>query len=640
MAKFHLKMKRVISFVLLFCISLPCVAQKENYAATLIDPILKENANAVIRLEQYNIDITSQKSMIVSQKRAVTVLNESGLEDIGAVVHYDPRNKVKKLSATVYDGLGKEIKSLKRKDFRDVSVADGVSVFNDNRMLYLDYTPVGYPFTMVFEAETETSNTAFIPSWTPLDGYYVSTEKSVINITYPKDMGFHYKEANFGQKPIHKSESELTVSYSADHLKALKGEESSPGFNEIAPVVYFRTDKFNLEGVDGEAKTWEEYGKWYYNSLLAGTDELPLETQIKIKALVGSEQNPLEIAKIVYKYVQDRTRYVSIQVGIGGFKPMLAKDVDKLGYGDCKALSNYTRALLKAVNVNAYNVLIYGGRKVNIQTDFVSQQGNHMILCIPDGDNYVWLECTDQQGPFGYSGHFTDNRDALVIKPDGGQIVHTVVYPDTQNTQVSHGSYVISPDGHISASVSIVSKGIQYSDAAKTASLSATEKDDFYKEYFDNINNLKFSRLNLVDDKKSISFAQDIQFSADGYCSVNGNRMMFVANVFNCNHRTPKRYRNRENPFEINYGFCDEDEIVIKLPEGYEVEAVPDVLETKTKYGEYTARFVKNSDNTITYKRRLLINSSRYDSKDYEDYRLFREQVFKNDNAKIVVTKK
>jgi hypothetical protein len=56
-------------------------------------------------------------------------------------------------------------------------------------------------------------------------------------------------------------------------------------------------------------------------------------------------KEPIMKAKLIYDYVQQKSRYVSIQVGIGGWKPMDASDVDRLGYGDCKGLTNYTKAL-------------------------------------------------------------------------------------------------------------------------------------------------------------------------------------------------------------------------------------------------------------------------------------------------------
>ena len=43
---------------------------------------------------------------------------------------------------------------------------------------------------------------------------------------------------------------------------------------------------------------------------------------------------------------------------------------------------------------------------VNIESDFVSMQGNHMILSIPNGDNYIWLECTSQDDSFWLPRYF------------------------------------------------------------------------------------------------------------------------------------------------------------------------------------------------------------------------------------------
>ena len=617
-------------------------SQNIDYSTFLLPKELNENANAIIRLDQRDVVIASQRSMTIKYKRVVTVLNENGVSDIDASEYYNPTRKVKRIEATIFDAGGREIKSFKKRDFKDVSAADGFSIFLDNRVIYLDYTPIAYPFTVVFESEVETSNTAFIAPWLPVDSYYVSTQKAILNVTYLKQLGFKYKEENFLPKyVIKKTETENTLTYTAENIHALKGEESSPKIIEIVPVVYMKVEKFNLEGVDGEAKTWAEWGKWYYDSILTGTDELSEETQNKIKQLVGNEKNPIEIAKIVYKFVQDKTRYVSIQVGIGGYKPMLAKDVDRLGYGDCKALSNYTRSLLKIVNVPSYDVLIYGDRNMrSFQPDFVSQQGNHMIVCVPDGDNYLWLECTNQNSPFAYQGTFTDNRDALVIKPEGGQIVRTKAFADKENSQITSGNYTISADGNLSGSISIVSKGVQYDAVYGNERLSVQDKDNTYKEYFENINNLRLNKINFKNNRNLIEFTQTIELSATGFASSNQNKLMFVANAFNCNTNTPKRYRNRENPFELKRGFYDYDEITINIPTDYQVEAIPQNTEISNKYGEYHTQIVNNNNNTLTYKRTLIIKSGLYESKDYDEYRLFKEQVSKNDNAKIILNKK
>lgn len=634
-------MKNLFFVLLFFQFIFISSAQKDEYSIAAISDSLMQNANAVVRLNQMDITIASQKSMSIKTQRIVTVLNEKGLNVTDAYQHYDKTTSVRTIEAIVYDASGNEIKRIKRKDFKDQSAVSGGTLFSDNHILYLEYTPISYPFTIAYTSETETSNTAFIPQWYFVGSYYVSVEKCVLNVVYPGNLGFKKKEFQFSGFNIQKTiDTDTNLRYAAVNIMAQKSEDYSPPFKNLFPTVMMGLEHFHLEGVDGTAATWEAFGKWYGDKILTGTTVLPEETKIKIKALVGEEKDPVKKAKIVYDYVQKKSRYVNIAIGIGGWKPMLAADVDRLGYGDCKALTNYTKALLQVVNVPAYNTILYGDRnKFDIQSDFVSMQGNHMILAIPTGDNYTWLECTSQDDPFGYQGTFTDDRDVLVVKPEGGVIVRTKIYEDKGNLQIDKGSYSIDEGGNFSGSVKIISEGSQYSSKSRLESLQPTEKETHYKEYWDNISNLKLSKITFTNDKENVRFTEDIQVSALNYAAISANKMIFVVDAFNKNDGNVKRIRNRKNPFQIQRGYLDNDEIKISLPAGFSIEFLPSNFELKGKFGEYKTEIIKKENNKLTYKRSIFLNKGKYSNKEYDEYRVFMEQVSKNDNAKIILAK-
>ena len=635
-------MKKGILFFIFYIISFFSYAQKTDYSTLFIPDSLKQNANAVVRLNQIDITISSQRKMKVYTKRAVTVFNERGQYAIDASENYDKSSSVNSIEATVYNAFGKEIKKARRSDFKDQSASGDGTMFSDTRVIYLDYTPTEYPFTLIYESEITTSNTAFIPTWMPITSYFVSTQKSILNVYYPDNLGFKKKESNFSKFKIEKITDNATqLSYQMSNIIAQKAESYSPPIITIFPKLMLGLEHFNLEGVDGDAKNWKDYGKWFYENILKDTDELTEETKTKIKSLVGNETDKIKKAKIIYKFVQEKSRYVSIQVGIGGFKPMLAKDVNRLGYGDCKALSNYTRSLLAAVDVDSYYTELYGSSyKMDILSDFFSIQGNHVILAIPNGKEYVFLECTNQDNPFGYQANFTDDRDVVVVKPEGGEIVRTKIYPDKGNTKISKGNYAIVENGDFSGKITIVSEGTRYDRKAGIEKLKPTDKEAFYKEYWDNINNLKIEKIEFLNDKEKITLTENIDIQAEGYGVVNGNTMMFPLNAYNQFSEVPQRYRTRNNPLEIERGFLDQDEIEITLPENYIIDAKPNNFEIKDKFGEYKTELIVVNPSKLIYKRSFLLNKGLYEKSEYENYRKFREQIAKADNSKILLTKK
>ncbi|MNE19077.1 hypothetical protein D3C80_1121450 [compost metagenome] len=227
----------------------------------------------------------------------------------------------------------------------------------------------------------------------------------------------------------------------------------------------------------------------------------------------------------------------------------------------------------------------------------------------------------------------------MIVKPEGGEILRTHEYVIQENTQISKGNFMLNETGSFSGSVLIKSKGTQYDDKSDNEMKSSDDLNKFYKNYFSHINNLKLKKINLSNNKEDVEFSEDVAVEAVEYASKSGNRLIFALNAYNPILGIPARYRTRTNPFEIARGFYDYDEITIDLPKGFAIEAKPENFELKGKFGEYKTEYVILNETQILYKRTYQANSGLFDKEEYDDFRKFREQIAKNDNAKIVLVK-
>ncbi|MGJ8733495.1 MAG: DUF3857 domain-containing protein [Cellulophaga sp.] len=631
-------------FILFLCIQLT-EAQETNYQSLLINSNLTKNANAVVRLDQMDIHISSKTKMSIKLRRIVTVLNKYGNGATHASVGYDLDRKVVSVQALVYNQFGKQIGKFKEKDFKDVSAVSGSTLYSDSRIKYLDYTPIAYPYTMEFTYEYTNSNTGeLIPTWYFLDSFYLSTEKSSITLTYD-DESFkpEVKEQNLTGLDVEKIIKNGSTSYTVKNIPALKKESLSPAFHKISPQLQIRPINFTYGGYDASIKSWQDLGKWMYSNLLVNRDKLPESTINTIKSLTKEAKSDIEKAKIVYKYVQDNTRYISVQVGIGGMQPISALDVDRVKYGDCKGLSNYTMALLQAVGVKAFYTHVEAGNyKESFKKDFASlAEGNHVILAIESSGKYYWVDCTSQIHPFGFLGDFTDDRMVHVIKPDGGELVQTDSYVNEDNYQKTEARITLSNTGTISADAVITTKGIQYDDRFSIERKASTDVKKHYASYWSYINNLTINNYNFLNNRDSIVFTENVSLEAVNYASVSGERLLFRVNVLNRNNGVPDRYRSRKLPLEIQRGYLDEDEFNVLLPNSFKVEAMPNNTLIENEFGMYSVSYKLSEDlKNVEYKRKLLIKEGYYPKEKYKDYRDFRKKVSLLDNTKIVLVKK
>lgn len=627
-----------VTFVFMLLSTIVTSQNDDVFDASAIPIDLTIKANAVIRYDYNNIEVKAYDKFIYTNKRIVTVFNSKGDAKLGAYVYYDGNIKIGKLEARIYNANGKEIKKIKKGDFNDVSAVSGGTLYSDSRVKYLEYTPINYPYTILFETEVVYNSTAFMPNWRPIEGFYTSTEFAEYKIVNESDVAIKMKTVNFDDYAI---EQLGDYHFTATHLKSLKPEDYSPSFETYAPKLKVALTEFDMEGVRGVNSNWEEFGKWVHDVLLDETTELPSEVITEVKTLTENATSDLEKAKIVYEYMQNKTRYISVQVGIGGWRPMLAEDVERLGYADCKGLSNYTKAILEEIGVAAHYAIIYGDRNLrSFDKEFSSVEGNHAVLCIPNDDKDVWLECTSQTNPFGFTAGFTDDRDALLITPEGGKIVHTTVYPTEDNLQDTKATLNIADDGSISADVTIKTYGYQYGLHEGVQNKTLRDQKLYLKEYWDYINNLSITNIVFDNDKDNIVFTEKANVTSSSYTTKSGKRFLFQPNAFNKVTSIPERYKNRTLDFEIERGFVDKDEFVIKIDPSLKIEAIPEDVSISNEYGNYQFSIEKKSENELIYRRTYILNKGYYPKKDYKAFRDFMSQIVRHDKTKIVLISK
>ncbi|MDN6280654.1 MAG: DUF3857 domain-containing transglutaminase family protein, partial [Psychroflexus sp.] len=620
---------RHLIIFLLFCVCL----NAQEYSPLTVKDTLKTNANSVIRDEQTLITIDAIDEMTIAYSRVITVFNKTGLNQVGAYVHYDDASKVKDLDLYVYDLVGQETEHFKKRDFIDQSAVSGGTLYSDNRVYHIDYKPRNYPVTLKFEYELKTSNTAFIRPFFPLERYYQSVENASFKIVNNTAIKLRSKTQNFEGFSV----TEVSdFHYTAEDMPAIKNEVYSPSLESFIPSVNFALNAFNLEGVQGSANNWQEFGLWQYENFLKDKDKLPPELVEEIKTVTADAKTDKEKAKLIFQYMQDNSRYISVQLGIGGWRPMPAEDVYEKNYGDCKALTNYTQALLNVVDIESKYCVVYSGSgQRDIDPDFFSMQGDHVIVQVIDASESYWLESTSQTKPFDFLGNFTDGRKVLAIDENGGEIIETPQYINDFNLQESVAKINFEQlDLH--AEIKITSHGTQYDSKAGIERLETRLVQKYYKNYWSSLNRLTVNSFDFTNNKDEVILTEEVDLSARNYLQKLGNDIILIANPFNQNSITAKTYKERTNPFQIKRGYKDIDQFEFTLGE-LQVSSLPEDITIASKFGKYELHFNNAESHKLTVNRNLELYKNNYDKTEYADFVAFLDKISKSDQTKLIL---
>jgi len=611
-----------------------------DYSVADIPTALKVRADAVVRHETIEVDMQAPTKVLYHVKQAITIFNRGGEDKTRLVIHYDKSTAIKRISGRVFDADGFQTGRFTQRDFTDESAVSNFSLYEDNRVKHFLPAVTYYPYTVEYEYELELKQNLIVPAWRP-DAYpNVAVQHSRYTFVCGATDSVRIKAMNYIGNPVPDNlGGRKTLTWEVSDLPARRQEPYSPDpdtyrtWVRIAPVdfVYYKQR--------GQYSDWAALGRWVYEALLADGLTLSEKTAQEVRQLVADIPSDKEKARILYTYLQHKTRYVSVQIGIGGFKPTAASDVERLGYGDCKGLVNYMQALLNVVGIPSYYCVVQAGSaKRDMQPDFAGmEQGNHVILCLPFENDTTWLECTSQRTPFGFLGSFTDDRMVWACTPRGGKLLRTPRYTEEANVQRRQATLELKDDGTLTGNVETEFAAGQYDNHLEIAESSGSEQMNLLKDTYD-IDHIGFRNVAYRKGESDLpTLMETFDVTLAGYAPANNGQVFLIANVFNRRGTVPV-LKKRTLPVYINRGYLDEDRIVFALPDDCTLVSGNWEETIDSPFGQYHAT-IEQTGNQLTYYRKFLLHEGTFPANQYGEFSEFINRVQTLDNRKAVLAR-
>lgn len=562
----------------------------------------------------------------------VQINERMGDNDARINLAYSKGDKVSIEGAWIEDMSGNIIRKIRNNEIKDQSHISNFSLYQDDFIKWFELKHNVYPYRIVyiikgtFNRFTQIINLDYTNKKQPVKSQSIRLEVSA-------DEQIKYNQRGINPARIDTSDRNLQYLWQFSFIPSKKEINTSCN-NSDAPKLIVLPLNFKY-GTTGSWESWQTFGNWIYR-LNEDMDDLPLSEKQKIDNLLKDISNPKERARILYHYMQDYNRYVNIKLEIGGLQAYPASYVCTNRYGDCKALSNYTKSILNYAGIKAYYTLVDADDKIyDINNDFPSQIFNHAILTVPFDNDTIYLECTDKNLPFGHIYTSIQGRRALIIDKDNS---HFTNIPALQANDVLCSrnltvNTIRSNYAEIELKTTLWGKSYEFFNYL----MHGVEKNAVNKYIQETILS---GTCDLIDytltkeDRDTAKVVMTANCKTTNAFKKYGNNLLIRPFAFNIPmYESPN---DRKTDLQIDYPQYNRDTITYQFGE-LVISKIPDNVNIETEFGSYTLSYHVVNDNKLIVKKSLLIKPGRYNLHQYKDFYEFITHIRELENKTIYV---
>jgi hypothetical protein len=633
--------KKILSTVALLhflCIAFSQQTLISNLSVANVPDSLKKDANAVSRLDEAVLEVSSPSKYNLKVHEITTVLNAQASRYLQQSLQIDKFNNVTDVEVKLYDSTGRELQRFRKKDFSVENYYDGMSLVTDNKIMRLHLTAPDYPCTVDLKYETNATSYIELPTWY-LGNVSTSVERFKYVVKVPLDLDVRHRTLNMKLDPVSEVRGKQKVyTWEATAVPVNKMEKDGYETGHYLPQVQVSPKVFEYDGYPGYFSTWQDFGKWNY-ALYEEKDPFSEQRLAEIKALIADKTDVKAKIKVLYEYLQKNMRYVSIQLGIGGFKPFAARFVDEKKYGDCKALSNYMRNLLAVAGIKSYPALINAGyNEAPASPEFPKDVFNHVILCVPQAKDSIWLECTSNNNEAGFLGTFTENKNALLLTEKGGVLVQTPRSNYSDNLLETVNDVFVNDEGAAQINSHINATGSFFELLHAINEMEGREQTELFVRYLDYKEPDEFhpAREPGSDEHKmnlKFSYSKLFDFKA-------GDKFFFPRSIRKLCDVKLDLLKERKVEYIFKYPYKKVDSTMFHLPASFKVDDLPkgEVLSDGPVYYKKDVAY-NAASNTITFVTTLMLKNNIIAPSDYKMVSEIFDKIDKEEANKLILKK-
>ena len=623
-------------------------------AAAATAPAYDKEVPAVVLHREAQMTVGTDGRLTTVKTYAVRVLTREGRHYAMAAAHYSTdTGKVRELRAWLVRPGG-QVKKYGKDETLDVASIDN-DVYNESRMRAVvagEDAEVG----AVFGYQSVTEERALFPQdeWAFQDR--LPTLLSRYTITVPQ--GWAASGVTFNAGKVAPVASGSSYTWEMRNLAPINPEAASPAVSSLAPrlAVSYAPAQGGAPNLMGARAfdNWADVSRWYseLSDQMAQPDEA---ITAKVRELTANAKTELDKIHAIGRYVQ-QLQYISIQIGVGRFRPHSAAEVFAKRYGDCKDKATLMRAMLKVWNIEAYPVLIYSGDPTYVRAEWASPaQFNHCIIAIRVGPEtkgaavvehaqlgrLLIFDATDDDTPVGdLPGHEQDSY-ALVAAGPAGALLRMPSTPPEANQLERTADVTLLADGSITATLREQSVG----------QAAVTERRNFRRlarpQYAEAVQawitrgatGAKVTKVAPADGHAEGRFSLDVDFSAAAYGQLmQGRLLVFKPAVVARRESLQFTGGARKHPVVLGAHAYTET-VRVKLPAGFDVDELPDAVKLDATFGSYSTTYAVR-EGQLHFTRTFVQRASTIPADKYAEVRGFFERIRAAEQSPVVLAKK